>query len=314
MMSEEYEKRSQSGLSNILLLKTMLLIMAPILVPTLLLDILFYTFRLSVEATLSGAVVSGALCFVAAYGYYNKTANELHGKKGFILTFREKGAITWQDWLVIKSQEPITQPKLQQLLIEELNVPIKSNPEEYPKLPYKIEFEDNASGLTQMILISPCPIDQLGEFTPQPILYKGLILNASACLLDVTKVRELSLEGLSIPIVIPTGSDFIAEHIQHAAKFFDVKKEELDDVMAKFDAYESVKLKQELVTKTAEIGSLLEALKDFDKAVDERANAKVRAYLKTRKTAHVIPSFLKVKKFWIILGLAVILMLILILI
>jgi len=289
---DEEEEINPTGLSNAVILKSLLIIMLPMLIPAFMLNILYYSFRTSIEMSVALTAVIGSVCIMGAYSYYNKVASELHGRKNLIVTFREKGAETWQDWGSIVSQKPFSE------------YVSPGNPAPRTVIPYEIVLEDFP--YKKMIVLSPCPFDKLVEFTPQPIVYKGLILNASAGFLDVTKVRTITKEGEIIPIVVPTGADYITENIQKSAKSFDVSKEELDNVVAKYDTFKSIELKQMLVSKEAELASALEALKDFDRAVEERANAKVRAYLKTRKTKRfVVPSILHRISTWIVLGLLV---------
>jgi len=111
------------------------------------------------------------------------------------------------------------------------------------------------------------------------------------------------IEGERIPIAIPTGCDYFTENIQAYSKAFSIGKDEIDDIVAKYDGFRCIELKQHLVTKEAELASALDSLKDFDKAVDDRATAKVKAYLKTRKTQRRMPSVFKLKKTWLFFGL-----------
>jgi len=334
------------------MLKGILLILMPLFVPALMLNILFFSFKLSIESTLAGTLAIGAICFVMAYGYYNKVANELQGKEVLILTFRDKRGSVWTDFAVIEEKHPISEakkrtapiPSLQEYLgaeiqkaskegktvnsalLEQLTKQHKEISEETvinaenvlkglssnptPLLPYEYIMPTFAP-FQRLILAQPCAEKDLLEFSLQPILYKGFFVNASASPIDVTKVREITIENERIPIAVPTGCDFYVEHIQTSARAFNVSKDEVDGIVSSYDGFRCIELKQKLVTRDAELSSALESLKDFDRAVDDRSTAKVKAYLKTRKQQRQLPRLFRIKKFWLFLGLIALFILVL---
>lgn len=329
-----------SALTYTSVFKGVLLFLLPLFIPALLLNVLYYSFQLSVELTLMFTIMVGSIGMAGAYGYYHKVGDELHGREVLVLTYREARGKAWTDFGVIWQKRPITLKKVRKKLMafkdfliqrsqqdkgELTKEKIEKYHEEYvnekiedtlssldltenapnppPLQPYEYIF-DGFGPFDRMILLQPCTEDELVEFTPQPIIYKGLFVNASAAPIDVTQVRDLGyIEGERIVVAIPTGADYYVEHIQANAKAFSVSKDEIDTMVGYYDAFRCIELKQQLVTKEAELRSALKALKEFDKAVERRKEAEQELWLEQFEHERRVPGFLKVKKLWLFLGL-----------
>jgi len=305
-MSEQRMEEAGQALSYTTLVKGLLLFLVPLFVPALLMNVLYYTFQMSIEIVLMVTVMAGSMGMSIAYMYYHKIGDELHGKKALVLTFREGRGKVWADFPVIKSMLPISK-KMARLVTKALTESKNTKKLSKPKnpgvlVPYEYTF-DNFAPFERLILIQPCKGEDLLEFTPQPIIYKGLFVNASVASIDVTKVGELNIEGERIPIAIPTGCDYITEHVQADAKAFSVTKGEIDNIIGAYDGFRCIELKQLLVSKEAELKSALKALDDFDSAVERRAAAKIRHFKATDEEERRVPRFLKIKRTWVVFGL-----------
>jgi len=302
-MSDVEEKKAEIGyrLSYKQLYMPLILIVVPMLGLGLLFNVLYYTFRVNPIINLAIVAIGAALTVVMIYSYYLKIASELHGKKTLCLTFRESRDRVWSDFALLKEIRKISAP-LTKNATEGLNM---QNPPQIT--PLEFSFTDFPQ-FNKMIVLSPCENEEdLMDFIPDTILWKGFLPLASMASLDVTLVRAIKIEDEYIPIVVPTGCSFISEHIQKASSHFNVTKEDIDKIALPrglYDSWKSVELKELLLTRESELASALTAMKDFNKAVDEVANAKVKSYLKTRKIARMpLPGWMKLKKFWLMLGL-----------
>lgn len=300
-MSQERMEEAGQVLSYTTLFRGLLLFLVPLFIPALLMNLMYYTLRMSIEVVLMVTVMSGCLGMSGAYMYYHKVGDELHGKEVLILTFREGRGRVWTDFAVVKEKRPITKKTARQITKD---LPKSKNPGVL--VPYEYKFDDFAP-FERLILVQPCKEMELMEFTPQPVIYKGLFVNASASPIDVTKVRELKIEGERIPIAIPTGCDYVTENIQADAKAFSITKDEIDNIVGAYDGFRCIELKQLLVTKEAELTSALAALGDFDNAVEKRAAAKIKHFKATDEEERRVPRFLKIKKTWIVVGLFLVL-------
>lgn len=301
-MSDIETRREEAGqsLSYGVMFKGIMIILLPLFLPALFMNIAYYTLRWSIELTLASTVMLGSIGSMVAYMYYHKTGDELHGKQVLILTYREGRGRVWSDFAVIQHAHPITKPSTKAMLTRGIQNP----PEIFP---YEYVF-DNFMPFDRLILLQPCPKEDLLEFTPQPVIYKGLFVNGSAAPLDVTRVKQFKWYNDELVVVaVPTGCDYYAEHIQRDAKAFAVSKEDIDKVVKDFDSFKSIEYRELLISREQDLAATKEVVKDFDKAVDERANAKVKAYLKTRKVERRLPGFLKWKKTWLLIGALVLL-------
>jgi len=304
-MSDVEKQREEIGyrLSYKQLYMPIILIIGPLLALGMLFNILYYNFKINPILNLAIITMGGALTVITIYSYYLKIASELHGRKTLCLTFRESRDRVWYDFALIKEIRKIAGEQSRNL-VKGIGL---SNPP--PIIPLEITFDQFM--FEKMIVLSPCEEEHLMDFTPDTILWKGFLPLASVASFDVTRVAEIKKEDKYIPIVVPTGCSFITENIQKAASYFDVSKEDINNIAlpgGEYDRWQSVELKELLITREAELASALAALKDFNKAVEEVANAKVKSYLKTRKFQRLpLPGWLKLKKFWLFLGLVALL-------
>jgi len=301
-MSDVEERRAEIGyrLSYKELYGPVLLILVPFLFLGILFNVLYYTLRVDPIVNLAVVSIGGAMMVVMIYTYYMKIAGELHGKKVLALTFRESRERVWCDFALIKEMRKVG----------DIN---RGNPEDSPIVPIEFSFEQFPA-FEKMIALSPCSPDNLLDFIPDTMFWKGFLPRASVASLDVTRVKLIKIEDELIPVVVPTGCSFITENIQKRTRCFDVTKEDLDKIVlpgGAYDAWKSVETKELLLTREAELAAANASLEDFDKAVDERASAKVRAYLKTRKVARLpsLPRWIKIKKLWMVLGLIAVIVL-----
>jgi len=319
-VSEERMATLQQTIGYGVIGKAFILILVPMFIPALLMNVLYFNFRMDPTQVLMVTVMVGCMGAMLSYSYHHKVADELHGKEMLILTFREGRGSVWPAFALIEHKHPITTPITRKLVEEigfeeagklkkiqkELEKKETNNPgTPDPRLvPYEYIFKDFPP-FERLILLQPCREGELLEFTPQTVVYKGLFVTASASPVDMTKVRELIIEDERIPIAIPMGCDYFTEHVQAYSKAFSISKDEIDTVVGDYDGFRCIELKQQLVTKDSELSSALKSLKDFDRAVDERATAKFKAYMKTRKHARTMPGVLTLKKTWLFFGLLV---------
>jgi len=298
-MSEIIESKEQGyKLSYWQLYGPIILIIFPLVFLGLLFNVLYYSLKVDPVIDLAIVSVGGSLTIISIYTYYLKIASELHGRKILVLTFRESRSKVWSDFVMVKEINKVS---------EEVERNVKRDTISNPPPIIPLEFVVENAPFNRMIVLSPCESEDLLDFNADTVLWKGFLPKASMGYLDVTVVKKIHAEEY-IPVVVPTGCSHITENIQKCAGHFTVSKEEIDEIVKPgglYDRWRSVELKELLYTREAELNSALKVIEDFDKAVDERAAAKVRAYLKTRKKARTIsvPSLFKVKRFWLVLGL-----------
>jgi hypothetical protein len=269
----EEEKRHEKITTDyqMMLIKMMILFMAPVLIPTILVQYMFFIARFDVWVSISVCMIVACATVMTVYMIIQRTGSYLHGRKMLILTFRDAPGDYWSDFALIKTVKPVA------IVGKTLSNPVSSSIYEY-----EITFEDFPM-MERMILLSPCPWERLLIFTPQQVFFKGLIVGGQAAILAVTKVREFEMEGERIPVVIAKDSDWEAETSQKMSKIFEVDKEIVDQAISKYDAFRAIFYKQVLATREAELESALESLKDAESKAGELAAKMVEEYIELEK-------------------------------
>lgn len=285
------------------IIKMMLMMTLPFIAPALVLQILYYYAKLDVWMCLMITVMTACGAIMLVYTIINRTGAYLHGREMLILTFREAPGDRWSDFVLIDKVKPVG---------------IVANPAGNPGqlYEYEVSFEDFPL-MDRMLLLAPCPWNRLLIPTAEQVFFRGLVVGGTASYLGVTKVREFELEGERIPVVISKDSDFDAEVGQKLSRSFDVTPEIIESAVMKYDAFLSIPLKHMLMTRDAQISGLLESTKDFEGKVQDSAAKIVQHYIEFEKEPSKIKGgakkVLKNKIFWIGLGIAAVLIIVMLL-
>jgi len=232
----------------------------------------------------------------------NKLGQELHGKVVHALTCRLKPGDVWADYGIVESVKPIHEENENtalKCLKDNLNL---TSINKY--IPYEITYERFEFGerMKRMILLSPCPYERLVIPQKADIIYKGLPIGASVAPLDVVIVAIADMGQENIKVAVPIGSDWHAEATQKLAGIFAVSKQDIEVAVQEYDAWKAVELQQKLITREKDLEALLEALADADEKASKKAAAAIKDYLLTEEISKELPSWLKMKKFWLIIG------------
>lgn len=338
-MSDVEERKGEVGyrLSYKDVYLPIILILGPLIFLGLLFNILYYTVRVDPVVNLCVVSIGGCVIVVALYSYYLRTADELHGRGTFVLTYREERKRVWSDFALIQEIRDIKgeMEKLVRKTAEDAGVKIpklgnakselddssaatdggiprlepETEPEEQLIYPLEVTFQDFVA-FEKMIILSPCPKEDLSDFIPDKILWKGFIPMASTACLDVTRVAAIELEGKYIPVVVPTGCSFITEHIQNYTDYFNITRKQIDQIIQPeglYDKWKCVELKELLHTREAQLASAYASIKDFDGAVEKKVEAERKLFLETFESERNLPKWLKMKKIWLLFGLIAVL-------
>jgi len=281
------------------IIKPLLVFVAPLAVMALLTNVVAVMFPKQPWVIMT--VLFGGIPFAIAFPMFqlNKLGQELHGKSVFALTCRERPGDVWADYGVIKSIMPVHEEnKLRTYLKKNMKLPVDSY------IPYEIVFERWEFGdrMRKMLLLSPCPIRRLTLPMKADIIYKSLPIGASVSPLDVVVVAIADMAQEKITVVIPTGSDWHAEAAQKLAKMFAMDKADIDVAVDEYDGWRSVELQQKLITREKDLQATLGALADADKRASEASAAAIEDYLLTEDVERELPAWLRMKKFWLIVG------------
>jgi len=299
MSEEEVTRTAGYGWKEFLL--PLILLIAPLGLLSLFINYGMFI-KLPMELLIVVLFSSGPLYIAFITSYYNSIKGQLVGEDVIELIYRKAPGDVYSDCILTESILQITEPDA-----SHVKEGIKTNPASL--IPYEMKIKYTFFGglpqMDRMILLSPATWEKLLNFTPtEGLFYKGFPVKAASAVLDVTRVKELTIEDEVIPVVIPTGSDDACRQVLVNAGLLTTKitPAYLNTLIKKYDAFRCIQYKQELITKEAELASVLKSLGDFDGAVDRRASAKFKSYMKTRKVQRRLPGFLRIKKFWLFLG------------
>jgi hypothetical protein len=246
------------------------------------------------------------VAFMATYFAWDRIkdyyVDQLRGKKIWAMTLRLRKGASITDWFVLKNP-PVPIPKkvsenvlkgmnLEKVALDGLNL-------------YLVEFED-CEYFDKMIMLSPCPIEELLVPTTQQMIYKNFFVQAEISMLSVVRLREFKMgpEGI-IPVVYPIDSDYEAEKLQ-ATMHEEILRKGLSAVVASDKIYDSYKYLETLnlmESTMKELKSLAETHHEIDKKAARMAYELAEDILETNPEKK--PSswrkglkFLKDWRFW----------------
>jgi hypothetical protein len=220
------------------------------------------------------------------------------------MTLRLRKGASITDWFVLKNA-PVQIPKK----IAE-NVMTGMNMEKVALdgvAMFLVEFED-CPYFDKMLMLSPCPIDDLLIPTTQQMIYKNFFVQAEISMLSVVRLREfkMGLEGI-IPVVYPIDSDYEAEKLQ-TTMHEQILKKAVPSVIASDKIYDSYKYLEtlNLVQSTMkEMKSYQETHEEVDKKAARMAYELAEDLLETnpekKRGVGKGWKFLKSWKFWVVI-------------
>jgi len=265
-------------------------------------------------------VYLGSMSIMAGlvYAEYNRIGSKLHGKGTLLLTMRNGPGDRWYDFITVTSAMPISDETFFQKIMPK-NITLASEAEikkeagdlkivrgllkKFVVIEYKFEGSKELQG---MLLLSPCPPKEVLDFQPEQVLYNGMPVYAQGAPLDVVKLFEFSYEGNDgkkqrMPVCYPLGCDYTAKAIQTGAGIYGVTPADIRATILQYDSFKSVELKQRLITQEGVLNARNDTIEDVEDSADDRGNAIVDAYLKTRKHQTNFGVF-KNWKFWLYLA------------
>jgi hypothetical protein len=233
--------------------KALLFLLIPILVPFLMIQV-FISAGVSPTTAIPILIVSLIALLYISDKIQKRAEDYLRGKKVLVLTFRYGRGKCFTDWAVIKSVSLIGTKHAAEIFPVEMENPDKEIRE------YEIEFEEFPY-FQKVILRSPCPFEDLLEFTPQLVLWKSYICKASASVVTFTRIGHMLMGKHGyIPIVYPTDSDYEAEKLQALTGAYKVTEKGTVTVPIRYDHWkyleilgEKESLERELIAKEMEL-------------------------------------------------------------
>lgn len=246
----------------------MLMLIIGISVPGVILEIglllRIWDFWQTVAYTSVTASVSGIFIML----FWNNISASLHGKQVFTATFW-RSPTDHEFYFAVLKKPP-------ELISDEPNG-------KETKFEYRLWFENVDEEFEQILLRTEKPFNEVfPAFGQETIFFKGMPVKASVAPASFVIVGDSKDEnGNTIPICVPLDAGYNVKLIQENAKFFNISREEVNQMKVDFDSYLSIKLKEqnEILLKENE------SIKDLARKALGSAAKIARHYLDLEKTS-----------------------------